>query len=666
MNPKDLNLERLTTIVIENIDPLIDGGRYPIKRVVGQGLKISADIFKDGHDKIAASLKWRKKGESDWHRSTMTAGENDRWQGFCYFIENASHEVTIEAWQEEFSSWQAEYQKKFEAGIVELRTELDEGSILIAKAAERAGSKADRERLSTFSRQLKGADAYLGAQLANNPELAALMSSWPDLSLATELRPYISVTVDRPAALFAAWYEFFPRSAEGKPNSGSEFRDTLGRVDDAKEMGFDVIYFPPIHPIGFTKRKGKNNSVTSEPNDPGVPYAIGSRFGGHKAVEPELGKLEDFDWLVREVRARGMEIALDFAINCSPDHPYVKEHPEWFFHRPDGSIKYAENPPKKYEDVYPLNFYNPNWRALWEEMKDIILFWAGHGVRTFRVDNPHTKPVAFWEWMISEVQRNYPDVIFFSEAFTRPKMMKVLAKVGFSQSYTYFTWRNSKWELTEYLTELTQTEMKNYFRGNFFTNTPDILPFFLQTGGRPAFMIRAALAATLSTLYGIYSGFELCENVPVPNREEYLNSEKYQFKERDWNAQGNIKDYITKLNQIRRNNRALREYENLRFHLIENDNVLFYSKATQALDNVILIFVNLDPHGTQSGFATVPLAEFGLNETEPFQVHDLLTNEKFVWRGARNYVSLDPNNRPAHIFRLRRLVAREGSQLIFA
>ncbi|MBV9672321.1 MAG: alpha-1,4-glucan--maltose-1-phosphate maltosyltransferase, partial [Verrucomicrobia bacterium] len=344
----------------------------------------------------------------------------------------------------------------------------------------------------------------------------------------------------------------------------------------------------------------------------------------------------------------------------------VKEHPEWFFHRPDGTIKYAENPPKKYEDVYPLNFYNPNWRSLWEEMRDIILFWVGHGVRTFRVDNPHTKPVAFWEWMISEVQRDYPDVIFLSEAFTRPKMMKALAKVGFTQSYTYFTWRTAKWEITEYLTELTQTEMKYYFRGNFFTNTPDILPFFLQTGGRPAFMIRAVLAATLSTLYGIYSGFELCENVPIPNREEYLNSEKYQFKERDWNAQGNIKDYITKLNQIRRGNRALREYENLRFHVIENDNILFYSKSAEALDNVILIFVNLDPYNAQSGFATVPLTALGLNETEPFQVHDLLTNEKFVWRGARNYVLLDPNIRPAHIFRLRRLVAREGSQLIFA
>jgi starch synthase (maltosyl-transferring) len=484
--------------------------------------------------------------------------------------------------------------------------------------------------------------------------------------LSTEFRPYIDITVDRPQALFAAWYEFFPRSAEGKANEGSKFRDCLPRIDDAKAMGFDVIYFPPIHPIGFTNRKGRNNSVTCEPGDPGVPYAIGSQFGGHKAVEPELGTLEDFDWLVQEAHVRGMEIALDFAINCSPDHPYVKEHPDWFFHRPDGSIKYAENPPKKYEDVYPLNFYNKDWRALWEEMRDIILFWAQHGVRIVRVDNPHTKPVAFWEWMIAQVQKQFPDTVFLAEAFTRPKMMRALAKIGFTQSYTYFTWRNTKWELLEYLTELTQTDMKYYFRGNFFTNTPDILPFFLQSGGRPAFLIRAVLAATLSTVYGIYSGFELCENVGISGKEEYLNSEKYQFKERDWNAPGNIKDYITKLNRIRQTNRALHDYENLRFHTAENEQVLFYSKATEALDNIILILVNLDPFNTQSAFVYVPIEDFGISESDPYQLHDLLTDEKFLWKGRRNFVMLDPHNRPAHIFRVRRLLKREGSRLVFA
>jgi starch synthase (maltosyl-transferring) len=484
--------------------------------------------------------------------------------------------------------------------------------------------------------------------------------------LSFEYKPYLQITGDRPGALFAAWYEFFPRSAEGKADSGSKFRDCLGRVDDAKAMGFDVIYFPPIHPIGFSNRKGKNNSVTCEPGEPGVPYAIGSQHGGHMAVEPELGTMEDFDWLVKQIRARGMEVALDFAINCSPDHPYVKEHPEWFFHRPDGTIKYAENPPKKYEDVYPLNFHNPDWRGLWEEMKAVILFWVKHDVRIFRVDNPHTKPVAFWEWLIAEIQRDYPDAIFLAEAFTRPKMMKVLAKVGFTQSYTYFTWRNSKWELTEYLTELTQTEMKYYFRGNFFTNTPDILPFYLQGGGRPAFLIRAVLAATLSTVYGVYSGYELCENVPISGKEEYLNSEKYQFKERDWNAPGNIKDYLTKLNQIRRTNRALHIYDNLRFHTIENEQILFYSKATEGLENIVLVFVTVDTVNRQSGFASVPIEQFGIGENDQYQVEDLLTQEKFLWKGRRNFILLDPQARPAHIFRLQRAVGRDGAQIVFA
>jgi starch synthase (maltosyl-transferring) len=666
VSTKKNDLERLRTVVIENVEPCLDGGRYPIKRVIGQVLNVSADIFKEGHDQICANLKWRKIGDQEWNWTPMRPFENDRWEGVCHFIENALHEYTIEAWEDRFKSWQVEYAKKYGAGNTALRTELDEGSILIQQAVTRATRKQDKDRLNVFARQLKSADAHVGAQLAKNPELTGLMAAWPDLDLSTEFRPYLNATVDRPKARFAAWYEFFPRSAEGKGDSGSKFRDCLPRIDDAKAMGFDVIYFPPIHPIGFANRKGKNNSVTGEPGEPGVPYAIGSQFGGHKAVEPELGTLDDFDWLVSELHARGMEIALDFAINCSPDHPYVKDHPEWFFHRPDGSIKYAENPPKKYEDVYPLNFYNPDWRNLWEEMKDIILFWVRHGVRIFRVDNPHTKPNAFWEWMISGVQEEYPDVVFLAEAFTRPKMMKALAKGGFTQSYTYFTWRTSKWELTEYLTELTQTDMKDYFRANFFPNTPDILPYHLQTGGRPAFLIRAVLATSLTTVYGIYSGFELCENVAVPGREEYLNSEKYQFKERDWNAPGNIKDYITALNRIRQNNRALREYENLRFHTIENEQILFYSKATEALDNIILVIVNLDPHNTQSGFAYVPIESFQIDAADPYQVEDLITGERFTWRGGRNFVMLDPYSRPAHIFRVRRLIGMDGTQMIFA
>jgi starch synthase (maltosyl-transferring) len=657
--------ERFTSVVIENLSPLLDGGRHPLKRVVDQELVVSADIFKDGHDLVAAVLKWRPPGVQEWWETPMTQGENDRWSGIAHFVENTEYELTIEAWGDEFGSWRAEYEKKFNAGITDLTTEVEEGALLIEKTASRTDRKTDKERLLHFVALLRKADAAEGFQIAKEIELIGLMAAWPDRSLSTEYTPYVKVIVDRPEALFAAWYEFFPRSAQGIGDRGSKFRDCISRVDDAKAMGFNVIYFPPIHPIGFTKRKGKNNSVTAEPNDPGVPYAIGSKFGGHKAVEPELGTLEDFDWLVNEIRARGLEVALDFAINCSPDHPYVSEHPEWFFHRPDGTIKYAENPPKKYEDVYPLNFHNPNWRALWEEMKSVILFWAKHKVRVFRVDNPHTKPVAFWEWLIREVRSDYPDAIFLAEAFTKPKMMKALAKCGFTQSYTYFTWRNTKYELTEYLTELCTTEMKYFFRGNFFTNTPDILPVFLQTGGRPAFLIRAVLASTLSTVYGIYSGFELCENVPIPNREEYLNSEKYQLKERDWDAPGNIKGYLTQLNRIRRENRALQIYENLEFHVVENDQILFYAKATASLDNIILIAVSLDPFHAQSGFASVPVERFGIGENEAYQVEDLLTGERFVWRGRRNFVMLDPNSRPAHIFRLRRQIGKDGGQTVF-
>ena len=483
-------------------------------------------------------------------------------------------------------------------------------------------------------------------------------------SEATTASRYPEVYVDRERAVFAQWYEFFPRSAEGRGDRGSKFRDCLPRVDDARAMGFDVIYFPPVHPVGVTARKGRNNSVSCKPGEPGVPYAIGNRHqkcpngGGHKDVAPELGTLEDFDWLVGEIGKRGMEVALDFAINCSPDHPYVHEHPEWFYQRPDGTIKYAENPPKKYQDVYPMNFHNPNWRALWEELTSVILFWAGHGVRIFRVDNPHTKPVSFWEYLISKVQAQYPDTIFLSEAFTRPKMMKALAKVGFTQSYTYFTWRNTKQELTEYFTELTQTGMRDFFRANLWPNTPDILPFFLQHGGRAAFLIRAALAATLSPVYGIYSGFELCENAALPNKEEYFESEKYQWKERDWNAPGNIKDFITRLNRVRHDNRALHRYANLRFHRADDDQVLFYSKTTTALDNILLIVVSLDPWNPREAFIHVPVEAFGWLEGDSYQVHDLLADERYLWTGTRNFVRLEPN-RPAHIFRVRRWMSRE-------
>ncbi len=642
------------SVVIENLQPLIDGGRYPIKRIVGEDLVVEADIFRDGHDVVAAILKWRVLGKRAWREAQMNFVDNDRWGGVCTLYDQAIHEYTVEAWTDTFRSWQDEFAKKFEAGISDLRSEALEGAALIEAAAKRARDRADRKRLLEFARQIStGANSEIHA-IARSGELEVLMATYPDRAASTQYDPTPRAVVDRAAASIGAWYEFFPRSAEGRGDRGSTFRDCLARVDDIKAMGFDVIYFPPIHPIGHTNRKGRNNSVTFKPGDPGVPWAIGREPGGHKAVEPSLGTLDDFDWLQKEVRKRGMEIALDFAINCSPDHPYVKEHPDWFYKRPDGTIKYAENPPKKYEDIYPLNFHCENWRELWAELKSVVLFWAAHGVRIFRVDNPHTKPVAFWEYLITGVREKYPDTIFLSEAFTRPKMMKALAKAGFNQSYTYFTWRNSKRELIEYFTELTQTEMSEYFRPNLWTNTPDILPFVLQEGGRPAFMIRVALAATLSPLYGIYSGYELCENEALPGREEYLDSEKYQSKERDWNAPGNIKDWIARLNKIRKQNRALQLYTNLRFHDAENDAILFYSKMTAARDNIILVVANLDPHRRQNSFVYVPIESFGQMESDVYQVQDLLSGAIYAWRGRRNYVELDPDIQPAHVFLVRR------------
>jgi len=647
-------LRAFPAVVIENLQPLINGGRYPVKRVAGEDLVVEADVFKDGHDVVAAILKWRVMSESRWHETTMTLVDNDRWRGVLTVYQAAVHEYTVEAWIDTFRGWQHEFTTKFAAGIADLTSESLEGAALLEAAAERAHDETDAARLIAFSEDMRTGDHTQVNALAESAELEVLMATYPDRSTATQYAPAPRVAVDRVEARTAAWYEFFPRSAGGSATEGSTLREALPRIDDARAMGFNVIYFPPIHPIGHTNRKGRNNALKAEPGEPGVPYAIGSEAGGHKAIDPNLGTLEDFDWLVGQARQRGMEIALDFAINCSPDHPYVRDHPEWFYQRPDGSIKFAENPPKKYEDIYPLNFRCEHWRELWEEMKSIILFWAGHGVRTFRVDNPHTKPLPFWEFLIAGVHAEYPDVLFLAEAFTKPKMMKALAKAGFTQSYTYFTWRNSKEELTEYFTELTQTDMRQYFRGNLWPNTPDILPFGLQEGGRPAFMIRALLAATLSSVYGIYSGFELCENAALPKREEYLDSEKYQLKERDWDAPGNIKEWITRLNLIRHQNRALQLYDNLRFYHADNDAILFYGKMTAARDNIILVAVNLDPFRRQNSYIDVPVDEFGSIEDDVYEVHDLLSDARYTWKGRRNYVELDPEIQPAHIFRIRR------------
>src|SRR5947208_1904334 len=532
--------------VIENLRPLIAGGRYPVKRIVEDDLAVEADVFKDGHDVVAAALKWRLVGEPRWHETAMSFVDNDRWRGICSLNEIGVYEYTVEAWTDTFRSWRDEFTKKFEAGISDLTAEALEGAALIEAAGKRAHVADDSARLCELSESIRRADHAQINNIVHSGELEVLMATYPDRSWATQYAPPPRVIVERKEAQIAAWYEFFPRSAEGRGDRGSTFRDCLPRVDDAKAMGFNVIYFPPIHPIGHTNRKGRNNSVTAKPGDPGVP--------------------------------------------------------------------------------------------------------------SFRVDNPHTKPVVFWEYLIARVREKYLDTVFLAEAFTRPKMMKELAKAGFTQSYTYFTWRNTKQELTEYLTELTQTEMRQYFHGTLWPNTPDILPFFLQDGGRPAFIVRAVLAATLSPVYGIYSGYELCENEALPGREEYLDSEKYQFKERDWNAPGNIKDWITRLNEIRRTNRALRFYDNLRFYHADNDSVLFYGKMTAARDNIILIVVNLDPHRKQHSFIDVPVDQFASIEGDTYQMHDLVTGERYIWHGRRNYVELDPEIQPAHIFRVRRWI----------
>jgi len=466
----------------------------------------------------------------------------------------------------------------------------------------------------------------------------------------TRYKYTLPLVVDRKMAEYGAWYEFFPRSQGQVPHQSATFKDCIPRLEDIKKMGFNVVYLPPIHPIGTTNRKGPDNELIVQENSPGSPWAIGNKEGGHKAIHPQLGSFEEFDIFINAAKDLDLEVALDMAFQCSPDHPYVKEHPQWFFHRPDGSIHYAENPPKKYEDVYPLNFYCDDWKNLWEELKSIVVFWIKKGINIFRVDNPHTKPLYFWQWLIDEIQEEYPQVIFLSEAFSRPKIMKFLAKAGFTQSYTYFTWRNSKRDLQSYLQELINTGMHYYFRGNFFANTPDILPEYLQQGGVPAFKIRFILASTLSSVYGIYSGFELCENQAKPNSEEYSGSEKYEIKIRDWDKPGNIKELIARINTIRRENPSLQEYKNLEFYETHHENMLCCGKRTMDNSNMIVVVVNLDPFATHEDMVTLPLWKFGIEEWSFYQMHDLLTGAKYSWRGPSNFVRLDPQQNPAHIF----------------
>jgi len=649
-------------VVIESVSPEIDAGRHPIKRIVGDKVVVEVDIFADGHDVLSAVLLYRQAGEKEWAEVPLTPLVNDRWRGEFGVTRIGNACYCIEAWVDHFKSWRQDTQKKLKAGQ-DVSVELLAGAQLMDAAAKRA-NKSDAAQLKGWAEEVRsGGSAALQAraQLALGDEVAGLMTRYPDRRFAARYARELRVVVDPTLAKFGAWYEMFPRSCPGKAGAHGTFRDVEAHLPRIAEMGFDVLYFPPIHPIGRAFRKGKNNNPVCQPDEPGSPWGIGAAEGGHKAIHPELGTLKDFKRLVAKAREMKIEIALDIAWQCSPDHPWVREHPEWFKKRPDGSIQYAENPPKKYQDIYPLDFESEDWRGLWQELKSVIDFWIKQGVRVFRVDNPHTKALSFWEWMIDEVKTVHPDVIFLSEAFTRPKLMYALAKLGFTQSYNYFPWRNTKPELTEYFTELTRTPVKDFFRANLWPNTPDILTQSLQYGGRPTFMARLILAATLGPSYGIYGpAFELCVNQAREiGSEEYLDSEKYEIKDWNLNQPGNLTELITRVNRIRCENPALQSNDHLVFHAVDNEQIIAYSKATEKSDNVILTVVSLDPHHVQSGWLTLSLDEFGIEPAGAFQVHDLLTGERYLWHGARNFVQLNPAFVPAAIFQLRRRIRTE-------
>ncbi|HET7874452.1 MAG TPA: alpha-1,4-glucan--maltose-1-phosphate maltosyltransferase [Methylomirabilota bacterium] len=651
--------ERRCPIVIEHVQPAVDEGRFPCKRELGERLEVSADIFKEGHEVLDAVILYRAQDEPGWTEAPMRLVGNDRWGGQFPLERNTRYLYTIEAWTDVFGSWVEEMERRLAGGQTDLTSELLEGKELVHQTAVRAGREAGPALDRVLERFDAGGSPQARLDLLLDPSLRRLMSRIQERKARTRYDRELAVVVDRVRARWGAWYELFPRSQGRVPGRSGTFDDCIQRLPDIQRMGFDVLYLTPIHPVGRTHRKGPNNSLVASPSDPGSPWAIGGPEGGHTAVHPELGTLDDFRRFLKAAQGLGMELALDFAIQCSPDHPWVREHPEWFYRRPDGTIKYAENPPKKYQDIVPVNFSCEAWESLWDELLRVVLFWVEQGVRIFRVDNPHTKPLDFWRWLIHEVQDRHPDVIFLSEAFTRPKVMKALAKAGFTQSYTYFTWRNFKEELIQYFEELTQSEMADYFRGNLFCNTPDILPEILQRGGPPAFKMRATLAATLSSLWGIHSGFELCEATPVPGTEEYLDSEKYEIRVRDWDHPGNIKDYLARLNRIRRENPALQAYRNLRFYPADSPHVLFYGKMTEARDNVILVAVNLDPFAAHETTLHLPLEELGIGTGETYELHELLSDGRRLCREPRQTVMLDPQDAPARIYRVGRWRRRE-------
>ncbi len=646
--------------VVEGITPMVDGGRFAAKRVAGDRVVVEADCFTDGHDLLAARLLWRREDETRWREEPMVAIGNDRWRGSFGVDAPGNYVYTVTAWVDPFLSWRHDLARRVDADDIRIAALI--GAELLETTAGRAEHVADGKMLNAWAGRLRSTeDADALKQTGLDEALKALAERCPDRRFAYTFPVELPLVVDRERARFSTWYELFPRSTAGNPGAHGTFRDCEARLEYVAAMGFDVLYLPPVHPIGRERRKGKNNALIAASDDAGSPWAIGAAEGGHQALHPQLGTFDDFRRLVARARELGLELALDIAFQCAPDHPYVKEHPEWFRWRPDGTVQYAENPPKKYQDIFPFNFESDGWPGLWQELKSVFEFWIGEGVKIFRVDNPHTKAFPFWEWAITELKRDHPDLIFLAEAFTRPRVMHRLAKLGYTQSYTYFAWRNTKWELTDYFTELAHGPGREYFRPNVWPNTPDILTEYLQVGGRPAFMARLALAATLAASYGVYGpAYELLECQPrEPGSEEYLDSEKYQVRHWDLGREDSLQAFIARVNKVRRENPALQSDWSLRFFPIDNESIICYVKSTDDLDNVILTVVNLDPYHAQTGWIELDLATLNVDPHAPYQMHELLTGARYLWSGARNFVRLDPAGAQAQIFRLRRRVRTE-------
>lgn len=628
-------------VIIENVQPVVDGGLYPAKRTINERVDVTASIFGDGHDHIRAEVLYKKKGDAKWNVVEMRPTYNDEWKASFYTPLQGSYVFTIQAWIDHFDTWYDGFKKKANAKV-DVHVELSEGAIFLKRLGH-ANLAARLEKKDQYSENI---------HWILSKEFEAIVHENPLREHETVVGHEYEVLVESRKSNFSAWYEFFPRSSSLDGKHGT-FQDCIKLLPRISAIGFDTLYFPPIHPIGKINRKGKNNNVRSMPGEPGSPWAIGSDEGGHKSIHPALGTMDDFHKLIQEAGKYGIDVAMDIAFQCAPDHPYVKEHPEWFKQRPDGSIQYAENPPKKYQDIYPFNFETEQWKELWEELKSVFFFWIDQGITVFRIDNPHTKPIPFWHWVITEVHQKYPDVIFLSEAFTRPKIMASLAKVGFTQSYTYFTWRVSKREIMDYVNDLVYGPSRNYFRPNFWPNTPDILPFHLQHQGENSFILRFALAATLSSNYGVYGpSYEFYENTPMEGKEEYLNSEKYEVRQYDWKRTNRMTDIMGLINKARNENAALQSTWNIQFCALENEHLLAYLKVTDDLSNIILVVVNLDPHSTQTGYVQIPKETLRLGDKINLKLHDLITNEHYTWTQDWNFVQLNPHKMPFHLFKV--------------